>query len=109
MRRVPQAGPGGAQTVRVSAGGTARREANRVGARTGVRGGMSEIADDGGAHRAGGAILRVENLGVEGSDGARGGCIPRAGTRAAGGGGEWQVIRERWETCWRARRQGRQD
>jgi hypothetical protein len=32
---------------------------------------------------------------VEGSNSARGGRIPGAGTRAAGGGIEWQVIRER--------------
>ena len=72
-----------------------RRGAKRigVGARAGVDGGMPEVAGDGGEYRAAGEILRLEDLGMGGSDGARGGCISGAGTRAAEGGIEWQVIR----------------
>jgi len=91
---MPEAGPGIAQTVRVFAGGTAGREANRVGARTGVDGGVPEVAGDGGEYRTARKISGVESVGMERSDGARGGCVSGSGTRAANGGVEWQVIRE---------------
>jgi len=67
---MPEAGPGSAETVWVSAGGTAGREANCVGTRAGIDGGMSEVADDCREYRAAGEILCVENLGFEESDGA---------------------------------------
>jgi hypothetical protein len=50
VRRVPEAGFGSAETVRVSAGGTAGREANRVGSGDGSDRGMSQIADDRGEY-----------------------------------------------------------
>jgi len=70
VRRVPEAGSGSAETVRVSVAGTTWREAHRVGARTGVDGGMPELTSDGGEYRAAGAIFRVEKLGVERSNSA---------------------------------------
>lgn len=94
---MPEAGLGNAQALRISAAGTARRQAHRVGARSGVNGGVSEIADDGGECRAAGEIRSGARLGVQGSDGSRGRCIRGAGTRTASGGTEWQVIPERWD------------
>jgi hypothetical protein len=50
LRHMPEAGAGGAQKMWISAAGAARSEADCVGARTGIDGGMSEIADDGGEY-----------------------------------------------------------
>ena len=69
---MPEAGLGNAQALRIFAAGTARREANRVGARFSVDGGVSEIADDRGEYRAAREILSGACLGVERSDGSRG-------------------------------------
>jgi len=70
VRRVPEAGTGSAETVRVSTRGTAGREENRVGSGDGVDGGMSQIADDRGEYRTAREILCGVLVGIEGSDGA---------------------------------------
>jgi hypothetical protein len=99
---MPEAGPGSSKTMRVSGGGTAECKASRVGPRAGGNGGVSQVAGDSGEYRATREVLRREDLGMERSDGARGGRISSAGTRAEGGGVEWQVIREPWVKYWPA-------
>jgi len=97
MRRLPEAGPGSAETLRIPAGVAARTAANCVGAGSDSVGGMSQVVGDRGEHRAAGEILRDACFGdgMDGSDGARSGCIPGVRSRAKGGGEKWRVIRER--------------
>src|SRR5436190_8414897 len=97
MRRLPEAGSGSATAIRVSAGNAEWSEANRVGARPSDRRAVSQIFGQRREHRAAGEVFRAEGVRVQRmvrSDGARGGCIPDAGSRTKDGGRKWRVIRE---------------
>ena len=60
---MPETGSGGSEALRVVGGGSAGREEAGLGARTGVGGGVSEIADHAGELGVGGEIFRVEICG----------------------------------------------
>src|SRR5438105_12504528 len=94
VRRMPEAGPGSAQTVRVLTRRATRRETYRVGSRAGISRRVPEVPGDCGKHRVAGEVRRFQELGMERSNGTRSRSVSDSGTRAAVGGDEWQVIRE---------------